>query len=195
MPIDPETPASCPRFAERYIIGQNLVQFVKSPLKWRGRDLNLAPGLTSSPQLLTGPAASEGSWRMGWERGKRCVLMGKCLQKELEGRGLPQTSGVDVRGGKRKTGAETTGHVLENFLTQTLPSGIDRRWLLRSPPTLRYVCSFHMWAWGPARRQHSARLWGHDGDRNREAPCVQGAKGRKRVNTLINASFVNDDKC
>lgn len=106
------------------IIGQNLVQFVESPLKWRGGDLNLAPGLTSSPQLLTGPAASEGSWRMGWERGKRCVLMGKCLQKELEGRGLPQTSSVEVRGGKRKTGPETAGHVLENFLTQTLPSGL-----------------------------------------------------------------------
>lgn len=103
------------------IIGQNLVQFVESPLKWRGGDLNLAPGLTSSPQLLTGPAASEGSWRMGWVRGKRCVLMGKCLQKE---RWLPQTSSVEVSGGKRKTGPETTGHVLENFLTQTLPSGL-----------------------------------------------------------------------
>lgn len=54
---------------------------------------------------------------MGWEKGKRCVLMDKCLQKELGGKGLPQTSSMEVRSEKRKIGPETTGHVLENFLT------------------------------------------------------------------------------
>lgn len=127
----------------------------------------MAPGLTSSPQLLTGPAASEGSWRMGWERGKRCVLLGKCLQKELEGRGLPQTSSVEVRGGKRKTGPETTGHVLENFLTQMLPSGLTDAGSFGLSLLLDAYVHSTCGHGGPARRQHSTRLWGHDGDQNR----------------------------
>lgn len=49
-----------------------------------------------------------------------------------------------------KSALKQAGHVLENFLTQTLPSGIDRHWLFHSLPTLRFIHSFYMWVKGPA---------------------------------------------
>ena len=94
--------------------------------------------------------------------------MDKCLYKEVERRGLHRTFSVLVRGGKRTINTEQATS-LNNFLTKTLPSGVDRKWLLQPlltaaqtrALTLPRVCR-------PAGRgRHSERLWGHDGDQNR----------------------------
>lgn len=59
----PKVPATHSCFVGREL-GRTWCSQLHALLKWRGRDLNLAPDLTSNPQLPTGPAASVGSsWR------------------------------------------------------------------------------------------------------------------------------------
>lgn len=70
----------------------------------------------------------------------------KVCRRSKKREGFPKPLAWRFGGGKRKISPETTGHVLKNFVTQMLPAGLDRNWLLWSPLTLRLTPSFLTWA-------------------------------------------------